>query len=1106
MASNRDGWRKYPRVKLRDMGHDLHAATLMWALISCSLFCLAGSFDVTIFKNPMEVLLDTAVRLECKITNYGSDTLNLDNLAVQWLFSYKNMTKKEIYVFNGGKHISKKAGVRMSDDLLKLGDATLELLRVQFEDEGQYTCAIFITPSKVEKSASILVSVKPRVSLSTKHFTVVSGSEGSVRCNIIRFYPQEYTIKWVKILSGSTETVVNDICTGVPVPDKDGTFNVSSVIRIEPTMVDNGAIYKCEVRHKTFSSPWITEAKLTVKEPEKTSGGAIAGAIIGTLILSTLAFAGLFFVYTTRFKKVSPKFTKISKPATIRHQEEALISCQVIGFRPVKISITLWVKRSEQEKKKIYCWSNTMLKNPDEEANLLSNGKGCCDESFTPNFSLTSLKDGNSTVNCVIKMWPDMYSDNGMELTFEVQHETLWIAMEEKITLEVVGVPPKISDILLPPRIIHNELVSLACSINGFKPKPLKIIWYQLWGAGNKKEIAYLDKDTKRLLETNPSQTNKFNHYISEMQYEDKTYSVISVLNIIPDIQEDMGIKYVCEVHHEATDKVEKRETKLDIKGTPKLEQIQSVPKTPVAGESLKLSCRVNFFYPKTIRAEWFKDNEQNPLESEDSEPMLGNNALFYFTSNMTTVATRKDVDSKYVCKMYHESLTEPAEIHWVLDRLVSAPKLMEIEIDPPSPEAGKSVTLSCKAYDFYPKENKISWIRGFDITGQKFESEDTEQDLSTGLYYRKSKWTFIPTELDHGTEYTMEILHVETSSKPQRISRMLNLKGIPSISDIILEPPEPVYGKELVLTCNVSNFTTQSITTSWLKQNNKIYEGITNQGPDPDEGGCYRFSSSLKLVPNAQDYEKEFSFRVEHMKFTKPIVKNAFVSFPAFSPQVSKIKVDPVSPQVNQAVSLSISLSNYVPSGITVKWFKKWKPYTGTVINSLPQVAENGLFSSISKIDFQATLDDQKCEFRCEVTHEETKEIQEKDFILCIRDGDDDEVDEPVSDEMKSDDEEDMDFVSDIRCETENPKAGQPVTVACTIKGHPMDSTHITWFKGVYPYEKEDVVKKIALPDGSFKCALTFTAEKEDDGILLQCDVMTEMDPISKFFHLKLS
>lgn len=100
----------------------------------------------------------------------------------------------------------------------------------------------------------------------------------------------------------------------------------------------------------------------------------------------------------------------------------------------------------------------------------------------------------------------------------------------------------------------------------------------------------------------------------------------------------------------------------------------------------------------------------------------------------------------------------------------------------------------------------------------------------------------------------------------------------------------------------------------------------------------------------------------------------------------------------------------------------------------------------------------------------------------------------------------EEAEFVSEIVCETENPKAGQLVTVACTIQGQDIKNSYITWFKGVYPYEKDDVIQKIPLPDGGFKSTLTFTPNEEDNGILLQCDVITEMEPVSKYFTLQLS
>ncbi|XP_072322191.1 uncharacterized protein [Scyliorhinus torazame] len=994
----------------------------------------------------------------------------------------------------------------MSESKLQEGDASLHLTNIQFDDDGKYTCTVFVTPEKVEKSSNLQVSARPVVNLSTSEILI--GSEGSVSCNVTEFYPKDLELRWEKIPNKGPkepQELKDDICTGASITNIDRTFSISSRVRIKPTLDDDGDVYRCVVTHRSVPDSISQESKLIVTELEKPSiRGAVAASVFATLLACViLFFVGKYYWY--KIKGVAPEIPECNMPSIIRHLEETIVSYQVNRFRPWNIKIDLILKRREDQiQRKIFEWcspeNKTLSKSKSDEVHLLING---CQEdpSFQPlKPKICTNKDGTFRVRCDVKIYPDLFRDNEAELTFCVHHKAIAQPALTVVKLDVKGVPPKVSNIVVPFLILHNELVALTCSINGFKPRPLKIRWQQKGKNDELKEIVGFDQNNRTVVPTDNGTKRKCNHHISEAEYEDKSYGINSVLVIMPDILQDQGTEYICEVQHECTGSVERKSITLNITAPPKLDKITYGAKKPVAGEPMTLYCRIHSFYPNNIRVTWLKNNEEMIEESEESESTRGNDGLYYLTSSVKCIPTRADVGKKFRCQVEHETLIQTLEVDWELDQLVSAPKVTEVIADPVHPEVGKPVTLSCKAFNFFPKDNQIFWFKGFEKTKDGVETDDIQLN-STGLYSQWSKRIFIPTYLDHGKEFKMQILHSETSNKPVSSSHFLKIMGIPSVEDIKFDPPDAVYGTDITLICNVSNFYPQAIETFWRKRGKQIVKGITFKGPMREENGCFQLTSHLQIKATAQDFDEEFSFHVNHVQLKVPITKTTFLTFPALSPTLSAIKVDPACPDVDQPIILSVLLTSYAPAPVQVKWFKNGKPCPGIINSPSPVIADDSLFSSVASIQFIAAEHDHGSLIRCEVLHAATKEIQEKNLKLLLKDGNDEDG---TYENIAPDEDEE---VSQITCQTKCPRAGQPVTVSCTVKGTTVDDAHITWYRDVYPFEDMSCIANTPFKTGvGFTTALTYTPKQEDDNCLFQVDVITEMDPICRYFRLKLS
>ncbi|XP_020389249.2 uncharacterized protein LOC109934976 isoform X1 [Rhincodon typus] len=1077
------------------------------ALLLCAVFALwfvrvAETLDVTIFSNPTNVLMTENVSLECKFTGYTA--FNLTSVGVQWF----GPSKKEIYTFDGRDHTSKRQGAKIFEDGLRKGDASLFLSNIQIEDEGTYTCIVFVTPLKAEKSSELQVSAEPEVHLSTDHITVQNGTERSVSCNVKGFYPKKLTLTWEKETTKGIEELKDHFCTGALTSMDDGTFSVSSRLRIEPTLKDNGNEYRCIVKHHSCPKDIIRTTRLTVKEPERDSSvGAVVGAVVGSIVGAFIICGALLIAwFHWRSKKVPPEIIEMKPPSVIHHLEEDFIDYQVYGFRPSKIRVVLILKRRENGNgKKILEWHSTdgnninnvqsMCQNNQDEVQLLVNSYEE-DKSFSP-FEPTLSCNSNRTFKLqgIVKVCPDVKSDNGAELILQVYHDTVSQPKSKAITLDVKAVPPKISNIVVPLHVYHNEPAALICSIIGFKPKSLQITWQQI-RKDNKVELVRLHQD-RTIFATNNGNTCKYHHQISEVEYEDKSYGITSVLVILPDILQDQDTRYICEVQHDDSDTIKQKDTILRITAPPKLDRIVCDAEKPVAGECVTLQCQIHSFYPPGIIITWLKQGEKVTEKFEQSEPTLGIDGLYHLTTSVKSTLSRIDVGKKYTCQVSHESLEQPLEVDWMVGQLILAPKVTEVTVDPVHPEVGKSVILSCKAYDFYPKDNEIFWLKGFEKTKDGVEMDDIVFDRSSGSYSRWSKRTFIPTYMDHGKEFKMQILHAGTSDKPVSSSHVLTIFGMPYVEDIKLDPPEAKYGSDLTMTCRITNFLPQDIDASWQQNGNRVVKGITVKGPVKEKDGCFSVKSQLQIRPTAQNFNQEFSFQVSHIKLKTPVTKTTVLILPALSPTLSSIKVDPNSLEVNQNLTFSVTLTKYAPAAVEVKWFKNKTPCS-EVINKPAEIAEDGLFSSVTSTKFVVTEKDHECVIRCAVFHPATKEIQEKTFMLFLKGIKNEES--PYSNLSKDE------GVSQITCKTPHPQAGQPVTISCTVTGSALEDSHITWYKDIYPFDETSCIENKPFETGvGFTTALTYTPKQEDDNCHFQVDIITEMDPISRYFKLKL-
>lgn len=109
-------------------------------------------------------------------------------------------------------------------------------------------------------------TAKPDINLSPKILTIERDKEKTISCAVNKYYPDEIVVQWEKNSKHTADKSVpaEDICTGSSVKNEYGTFNVTSKLKLQPSLQDDGNIYSCIVKHKSFSLYPVHSVTLTV--------------------------------------------------------------------------------------------------------------------------------------------------------------------------------------------------------------------------------------------------------------------------------------------------------------------------------------------------------------------------------------------------------------------------------------------------------------------------------------------------------------------------------------------------------------------------------------------------------------------------------------------------------------------------------------------------------------------------------------------------------------------------------------------------------------------------------------------------------------------------
>ncbi|XP_010613460.1 natural cytotoxicity triggering receptor 3 ligand 1-like [Fukomys damarensis] len=209
------------------------------------------------------------VTLSCQVP--GCPSLDTRIMGVTW-YRKDLVSEAEVKVFElyGDQQNAFRCGAMVSAQRLKRGDASLQLPGVGLGDAGEYRCELTVTPQKAKGWVLLEVLAKPDSTVFLEK-TKVSGKGRHLVCQSSGFYPEAINITWEKWTQKvpQHQVISKDICTGPTIKNKDGVFSITSYLKLNASLEDNGTIYQCVVEHPSLSISQKVNFTLLVIEAEK---------------------------------------------------------------------------------------------------------------------------------------------------------------------------------------------------------------------------------------------------------------------------------------------------------------------------------------------------------------------------------------------------------------------------------------------------------------------------------------------------------------------------------------------------------------------------------------------------------------------------------------------------------------------------------------------------------------------------------------------------------------------------------------------------------------------------------------------------------------------
>ncbi|MEE6527705.1 hypothetical protein FKM82_029279, partial [Ascaphus truei] len=134
------------------------------------------------------------------------------------------------------------------------GDASLSLERATVSHDGTFLCTVYLPYVRAQRDIHLRVTAVPQVSLLPDPLFALPGEELSLSCEVSKFHPLDVSVEFLIRLAGESHwSALPGALLSRHTVNQDGTFSVTSSLRVPASGAHHGAQYSCRVRHASAS-------------------------------------------------------------------------------------------------------------------------------------------------------------------------------------------------------------------------------------------------------------------------------------------------------------------------------------------------------------------------------------------------------------------------------------------------------------------------------------------------------------------------------------------------------------------------------------------------------------------------------------------------------------------------------------------------------------------------------------------------------------------------------------------------------------------------------------------------------------------------------------
>ncbi|XP_043383499.1 tyrosine-protein phosphatase non-receptor type substrate 1 isoform X2 [Chelonia mydas] len=313
-----------------------------------------------------------------------------------------------------------------------------------------------------------------------------------------------------------------------------------------------------------------------------------------------------------------------------------------------------------------------------------------------------------------------------------------------------------------PVSVSAGETLTLTCSVTGHAPAG-GVNWFK--GSGGGRLLVYAERGSfPRVTRAESGSDTNFTIHIRDTRPADAgTYHCVKFKK---------GSGGDEEIRSGAG-------TAVTVSASPSAPSMSGPPSRAEPDTSVTFTCTSGGFSPRDITVTWLKNGTKLPAPQPQVLPEH-KSVSYNMSSTVGVSLTRGDARSQLTCQIEHSTLLAPLRGTYNLSDALRVPPRLRVGTDPAAPIAlNESVTFTCHAEGFYPKNASLTWLENGNETNLGKSSRLAENP--DGTYTLQSSLEVKATEQRNRSMFTCRVVH--DSQPPVSASQMLTISH---------PPPEP--------------------------------------------------------------------------------------------------------------------------------------------------------------------------------------------------------------------------------------------------------------------------------------------------------------------------